>query len=338
MSDPGTLATKNGLTAVERRLRKLYANARKELTQTLRDFNLRFARQDNEMRAKLAEGTITETEYKTWLRNTVFRGKEWDAKVNHCTDILAQSNRQALNIVRGRQIDVFAENMTYQAFELEKGAGISYGFGAYSRETVGKLLKDQPELLPRKILNGVKDKAWNRDKISRIIGESIVKGDGIPDIAKKIGDQLAVQDAEAMTRYARTAMTSAQNAGRVEMLHEAEEEGIHTRKKWRATLDNRTRDAHADLDGETAGVDEPFSARFNGRTVEIMFPGDPNCDEPGMVYNCRCTLEYVVEGYENKGGYRRAYTEWDDEDGHHRKSNLVPGDMTYNEWKRMKGR
>lgn len=329
MSDPGTRAADRGLSAIEKRLRKLYSDARREIEKKIRAYNLRFLAEDNAKRAAVEAGEMTEAAYREWLRRAVYRGQKWDAVVNHCTDVLADANRQALNIIRGKQIDVFAENATWQAYELEHGLKAGYGFGIYSRETVGKLLKDEPELLPRKVLNGVKDAAWNREKIAGIINRGIIQGDGIEKIADSLGAQLAMTDDKAMVRYARTAMTSAQNAGRMEMLHDAEEEGIHSRKKWLATLDDRTRDAHQELDGKTAELDEPFHNEIG----DIMFPGDPNAD-PANVYNCRCALTYEIEGHPS-GGERRAYKEWDDEAGHHRESYLV-GDMTYAQWKKWK--
>ena len=328
MSDPGTRAADKALLDIEKRLKQVYSDAKREIERKIRDYNLRFMAEDNLKRAAVKSGEITEEAYREWLRRTVYRGKAWDAVVNHCTDVLSDANRQALNIIRGKQIDVFAENATYQAFELERDLRSSYGFGIYSRETVGKLLKDEPELLPRKVLNGVKDAAWNRQKIAGIINQGIIQGDGIDAIAARLGQQLAISDDKAMVRYARTAMTSAQNAGRMEMLHEAEEEGIHSKKKWTATLDDRTRDAHQELDGKTAELDEPFHNEIG----DIMFPGDPNAD-PANVYNCRCTLTYEIEGHP-RSGERIAYREMADGS---RESYRIDGSITYAEWKKLKG-
>lgn len=52
-------------------------------------------------------------------------------------------------------------------------------------------------------------------------------------------------------------------------------------KQWDASLDARTRDSHARVDGEIRELDEKFS---NG----LMFPGDPN-GAAAEVVNCRCT-------------------------------------------------
>lgn len=334
MSDPGTRAADRGLISLERRLRRVYAEAQKELQSAIAKFNLSFAREDNVMRKKLKSKEITEEEYQQWLRNKVYRGKRYDDLVNHCTEVLETSNRQALNIIRGTQIDVFAENATYQGYELESDLEADYGFRVYSRETVGTLLKDQPELLPRKVINGKKDRAWNKNNIDRIITKNIIQGNGIEKIADSLSKELAIQNDSAATRYARTAMTSAQNAGRMAMLKQAEKEGIKSKKKWLATLDDKTRDAHAGLDGQTAELDKPFHADLGkGKNGDIMFPGDPNAD-PANVYNCRCTLVYELEGHPLKG-QRRAY--YYDKNGI-RRSELIDGDITYSEWKKMKER
>ena len=48
-------------------------------------------------------------------------------------------------------------------------------------------------------------------------------------------------------RTARTATTAAQNAGRMDSYHAAKGMGIKLKKEWLATLDGRTRHAHAIL-------------------------------------------------------------------------------------------
>ena len=126
-------------------------------------------------------------------------------------------------------------------------------------------------------------------------------------------------------RTARTAVTAAQNAGRMDSYHAAEEMGIKLKKEWLATLDGRTRHAHAMLDGQTAETDKPF--HVDG--YEIMYPGDTSA--PGyLVYNCRCTLIAALDDVpKTPNPLRRAR---DPETG---KSILV-SDMTYAQWESWK--
>jgi len=122
-------------------------------------------------------------------------------------------------------------------------------------------------------------------------------------------------------RNARTAMTSAQNAGRIESYHYAQSIGISLKKEWLATLDNRTRDEHRALDGQKVDVDEPF--KIGGE--EIMYPGDP--DAAGhLVYGCRCTMTSAIDGVE-------------DLDPVYRRDNISGEkieDMSFKEWESAK--
>ena len=118
-------------------------------------------------------------------------------------------------------------------------------------------------------------------------------------------------------RTARTAVTGAQNAGRMDSYVAAEKMGIKVRKEWLATIDGRTRHSHAMLDGKVVDKDKKFE---NG----CMFPGDPN-GPPWEVYNCRCTLIAAVDGVDTSNAQRRVRNP---ETG---KNELV-SDMTYSEW------
>ena len=64
--------------------------------------------------------------------------------------------------------------------------------------------------------------------------------------------------------------------------YKAKEKGADVVKQWDSTLDARTRDSHAQVDGEIKELDEKFS---NG----LRFPGDPSGGAAEVV-NCRCAL------------------------------------------------
>lgn len=66
-----------------------------------------------------------------------------------------------------------------------------------------------------------------------------------------------------------------------------------THKTWVTMHDNRVRDTHAEVDGETVRIDEPF---FVGG-YEMMFPRDEEYGGAGAeeIVGCRCMLEYSSE-------------------------------------------
>ena len=122
-------------------------------------------------------------------------------------------------------------------------------------------------------------------------------------------------------RTARTAVTGAQNAGRMDSYVAAEKMGVKVRKEWLATIDGRTRHSHAMLDGKVVDKDKKFE---NG----CMFPGDPN-GAPEETYNCRCTMVASVDGVNTSDAQRRVRD-------HVTGKNIVVSDMTCKEWERLK--
>lgn len=78
-----------------------------------------------------------------------------------------------------------------------------------------------------------------------------------------------------------------------------------------ATLDERTRESHRELDGVRVDNDEEF-------LPNLKYPGDPEGD-PEEIYNCRCRIVARIKGH----SYDRS--------GRH--GNM---DMSYEEWKRSK--
>ncbi len=302
---------------LERRIRAVYEEAQGDLRKKLDAYIARFREKDARKRKDLSDGKITQQQYDDWRQGAIFQGKAWRARLKQVTDTLADANEESLRLVRGEQLNEFAEGMNHEQFVLEQNTGISVNFGIYDADTVGTLIREQPDLLPPKKLNRGKDSAWNQKKVTGSVLQGIIQGESIDDIARRIARDTSQQNSKAMIRYARTATTGAQNAGRMETMHRAQGMGINVRKQWLATLDGRTRDSHRHLDGQVKDIDDYFDSDYG----KIMFPGDPSA-HPGDVYNCRCTLVYVYPDYPTDAGKRL-----DNVTGEH-----VRGDITYDEW------
>lgn len=139
-----------------------------------------------------------------------------------------------------------------------------------------------------------------RDKrLDGIVRRAIAAGQPVSeaDIERIVGrysDRLLALRGEMI---ARTESITAFASGRDEAVVQAVEAGgarpENVRKVWRATMDNRTRDAHAELNGTEVGLDEPFESPTGAR---LMFPGDSSLGAgPADVIGCRCTVEYRVD-------------------------------------------
>lgn len=295
MPDYAARATDEAIRSLERRIRDIYSEAQRDIEKKTHDFWERHRAKDAMYRQQVEDGKITEADYQAWLRGQVFQGKQWDAKMEQIEQTLVNANRQALNIVNGERVQVFTTNSNWQAYQIEKTAGVNFGFGIYDADTVTRLLLDEPDLLPPKRLNTRKDKAWNKANVNRQISQGIIQGEGLDTIAKRLRNVTDMNRNQSFTN-ARTMMTNAQNAGRQESYQRAKTMGIKVKKKWLATLDGHTRRNHRRLDGQTVDVDEPF--KIGG--YSIMYPGDRHA-KPEMVYNCRCTMISEIESYPNLG-------------------------------------
>ena len=341
--DPGTLATDQAVINLGKEFKEVYGEASKEIQAELDAYLKKFGPEIHDLEAKFIDGTITEDELKH-LKLMTLQKNILNQKADQLSGVMLNANKKAMKLINGEQLTVFAENANWQSYQLTQDTKMNLMFSVYDEDTANKLLKDKPELLPRKEVNGKKDKAWNQKVIANAVLQGVIQGDSIPKLAKRIAVQTGETNMKAMTRYARTAMTSAQNAGRMEMLHRAKGMGIQCKKVWLATLDSRTRDAHGKMDGQKVDVDDDFQSDFG----PIKFPGDLSSkgSVPANIYNCRCTLIYDYDGFPNdptadqRIAYDEYYTEETDEKGKthkvfHRESKLIT-DMSYDEWKTAK--
>lgn len=341
--DPGTLATDQAIIDLGQEFKQIYGDASKEMQTKLNEYLKEYGPEMKELEAKFIDGTIEQGEYEHLKMMTLQKGI-MGQKVEQLSGVMTNANQKAMGLINGEQLHVFAENANWQSYQLTQDTKMNLSFSVYDEYTAEKLIKDKPELLPSKEVNGKKDQAWNQKVIASAVAQAVIQGDSIPKLARRIATQTGETNMKAMTRYARTAMTSAQNAGRQEMLHRASGMGIKCKKVWLATLDSRTRDAHGKLDGQAVGIDEDFQSAFG----PIKFPGDMSSkgSVPANLYNCRCTLIYDYDGFPNdptsdqRISYDEYYTTEKDADGKekkvfHRESSLIT-DMSYGEWKTAK--
>lgn len=312
---------------LESQISGIYKEARKDIAGKIAEFTRKHRVKDKEMQKKLKKGEITQTQYQQWLTGQIFIGNQWQHKKDQINETIKHVMQEASNLSHGKAIDVFAENGNYTAFDIEQNTKGAVNFSLYDATTVSRLIREEPELLPRKVVNGKKLEAWNQKQIANSISQGIIQGETIDQISKRVARDTCISAGRSSMLYARTAVTGAQNAGRVERMKEAQEMGIQIQKRWMCTLDGRTRDAHRNLDGQTVDVDEPFKSDLG----DIMYPGDPSA-HPANVYNCRCTLVNIYPKYQ-QNFERTAYLP-DDEGGHKRYKTIR--DMTYNEWKASK--
>ena len=303
------------------KIKEIYAEAAQDIDKKIQAYNQRFLKKDAEYRQKVAAGTMTQAEYDSWKQGQVFTGKRWKSVRDDIEHQINAANHTATDIVNGERQAVFVQNVNYAQYTIDKDFQFGLSFNLYDSATVTRLIRDDPDMLPAVGQDERKTDEWTRKLVSSAITQGVIQGESIPKISKRIAEKLGSSNEKSMTRIARTAMTSAQNAGRIEAMHNAQDMGIEVKKLWISTLDNRTRDAHRDLDGQTQLVDDPFKSRLG----DIMFPGDPNA-VPANVWHCRCALGWEYPEYKNNYVHKSAVDD-DEETGEY---------LSYREWERRK--
>ena len=275
---------------IEKELDRIYSRAEKELEEKAAKYFKRFEDLDAKKRALVDAGKMTEEEYRKWRTGKIMTGKHWTDMKQDVADQMFHVNQTAAAYVNDQLPAVYARNYNQVANGIN-GQIKGYSFELVDASTVRRLATDDKTLLPYKYIDGVKDVRWNTQKVNSEVLQGILQGDSIPNLAKRLRNVTEMNKTSSI-RNARTSCTSAENKGRMDMIHDAEDKGVKTKKVWMATMDNRTREAHMALSGVEAEPDEPFEI-FG---MKIMYPGDPDA-EPEMVYNCRCTLGYHVIGF-----------------------------------------
>ena len=198
-------------------------------------------------------------------------------------------------IIAGNLPFVIAESFNFfesLGFAAADAAGLSVGtFEVYNVDSVKKILKDNPDLLPH--VDFAKDTIWNKDKINKTITQSIIQGDDMETVAKKL-QQVTNMDEQAAIRNARTAMTSAENIGRSEAYETIKKKGVPCKFQWSAVKDARTRDTHLLLDGTYRNDKTGVFGEGIISPPYLRFPADP-IGRPEEIYNCRCRAGIVFE-------------------------------------------
>lgn len=261
------------------------------------------------MAEKVEKGELSEEDYRHWREVKMLNGDSYRALIDQAARGYADAGAYVSAAVEGRLPEVYAENVNYGAYQVESAARVDTAFALQDADTVQRLVTDRASYLPRVSHDVAKDAIWNRRLLADQIMQGVMLGESVPKIAARVA-RVTGQNVAGATRVARTSVTAAECAGRVDSYARAKSMGIDLKQERLATLDTRTRRSHRKLDGEKADVGGTFS---NG----CRYPGDPQAPY-GEICNCRCTLIAAVEGVDYSDGKR-----W----------SRLPESMTYEQWK-----
>lgn len=280
--------TDRELAALEKRIARVYREARDELQDTIRTYFESFRARDEQMKKLIGTEVNgkewTEEDYKQWRLNQIGRGARFEALRDQIAERMTRANETAIAYVNDATPSVYSLNRNYAAYTIETVAG-NVGFTLWDESTVRRLIRDDPATMPyypkaKAVKRGI-DLAWGKRQITASVTQGILQGKSVGKIANDLQKRIPEMNRTSAVRAARTAITSAENGGRMDSYKAASDMGIKVRKRWVATKDGRTRHAHQRLDGQTVDWDESFTSELG----KIRFPGDPRA-KPANVYNC----------------------------------------------------
>lgn len=241
-------------------------------------------------------------------KSQTIQNRQYQSMVDGITTQLANVNQTAVAYLNGQLPSIYTVN--YNAVNTTATeAGIA--FNIVNENTVKKLIEDGDIKLPYKNLDKIKDKRWNTKQLNSSVLQGILQGDSMDKIADRI---LPIVDnnKNAAIRNARTMVTGAENAGRLDSYKDLDERGAVQKKVWIAAADNRVRDWHLSMDGQEVDLDDDF---IDGKGNRLEYPGDPD-GEPETVYNCRCSMATRIIGFRKPNG-RIEYLTQRDKSGLH---------------------
>lgn len=321
--DVAHIETDAVLAKIEKRLRKEYRQAAREMEQKLDNYFDAFSRKDAKKRQLVKDGEITQKEYNDWRYGQMCVGKRWEDMRDKLAADMSKTDVIARNIADGYMPEVYAINHNFATYQVETGAKVSTSYTLYDAQSVERLVRENPDILPQigrttqeLIDKGILQK-WNMKNIQSTAIQGILQGESITKLAKRMANDVGAANYKDCVRHARTMTTATQNAGRVDGFKRAKGMGIDMMQEWVAVLDMRTRHEHRQLNGQRREVGEPFEV--DG--YELQYPADPAAPYY-LTMNCRCTLIGQLKGFERDiNAYRN------DPD---------LGGMTYEEWKNAK--
>ena len=242
-------------------LKKLEANYQDALEEINSKIELLMARQDADM-----QHVIYQVEYQKALKSQV-------------SAILEQLHNNEFETVSEYLAQSYEDGFIGTMYDLQ-GQGIPLVIPLDQKQVVAAI-QHETKLSESLYMALGKDTKELSKKIAGEISRGISNAAMYSEIARNIAAWGKIPKNNAM-RIARTEAHRIQIQATADAQWKAKENGADVVKQWDASLDKRTRESHAKVDGEIRELDEKFS---NG----LLYPGDPSGSAEEVI-NCRCAL------------------------------------------------
>ena len=147
MADYAHKETDKLIEEMERKIKREYRQAVKEVQEKLDDYMRRFEAKDKKWLAMVESGKKTAKEYAAWREQQIMVGAKWEAMKNSLAAELHEANVMARSIVTAGHPEAYALNHAYSTYLIEKSGAVDTAYTIYNRDAVERLMKDDPDLL-----------------------------------------------------------------------------------------------------------------------------------------------------------------------------------------------
>ena len=229
-------------------------------------------------RANISPEEAKET-LQSMIQSKVYQKRYQEALKGQIDGIMDKMHGKEYKVVSDYLQECYEDGFIGTMFDLQ-GQGIPLCFPLDQEAMVRAVQLDS------KISQGLysrlgEDVSLLKKKITAQVSRGIATGMSYQQVARGLSAYTNIGYNNAV-RIARTEGHRIQVQGTMDACYKAKEKGADVVKQWDSTLDGRTRESHAQVDGEIRELDKKFS---NG----LMFPGDPSGGAAEVV-NCRCAL------------------------------------------------
>lgn len=237
------------------------------------------------------------------LQSIVWQKQYQEALKKQLDGIIDKLNAESFESIEGYLKECYEDGFLSTLYDLQ-GQGVPLCFPIDQKQVVQSLQVNS------KISKGLYNRMGEDvGKLKRSIQTELsigaANGETWNQIAAHIAIGMKSPFAKAYNRAIGIARTEGHRIGQeatLDCMKKSKERGADLVKQWCATLDDRTRPYHMELDGQVREVDEPFEVAGK----KAMYPG--NFNDPSEDCNCRCTLLKRARWAVSEEEY---YTKWD---------------------------
>jgi len=258
MADTAHRLTDEKLEEMEKRLSAIYSRAEKTVQKKMADYAKSIDKKSAEL-LQAYKDAETEDEKrkakKAYIRfyRQVVKSKEFVSLSATVADDLYKANVEASAYINSQTPSIYALNYNYINAEMAKD------IDGFKPQEITDTEAEKYSGYTQQTVDRKKDTGCNKDNLKK----SVIAGSllllGASAIMKRSANNAVEKNRNSASMHNSGMGTDAENKARLDGMYRAEDMGNSITKIWIATLDNRTRDAHAHRDGEEIALDDEFA-------------------------------------------------------------------------------